>query len=285
MEALEQRLAPPSARQPGLVAAVGAEALAAGGKRLRPLLVFLSRRRRRAAARRGRRRRARAHGDARPRRPHRRRELRRGRPAAWSEYGAGGGARGRRLPLRPRLRRARRRPATPRGRACSPTPASPRARRGAAAAPAHDPDTTIEALPRALRAEDREALRGGVPARLGRRAGAFGLSLGVAFQIADDILDCAGETIETGKIAGTDLREGTPTLPLLLAAQRGRGRARGARRRPARGRAGPCGRDRRARARRRGGARLRSQSEGVPGRRGHRDELEALAHAVVEGRR
>jgi geranylgeranyl pyrophosphate synthase len=27
-------------------------------------------------------------------------------------------------------------------------------------------------------------------------------------------------TIETGKIAGTDLREGTPTLPLLLAAQR-----------------------------------------------------------------
>ena len=47
----------------------------------------------------------------------------------------------------------------------------------------------------------------------------FGLALGVAFQIADDILDCAGETIETGKIAGTDLREGTPTLPLLLAAR------------------------------------------------------------------
>jgi geranylgeranyl pyrophosphate synthase len=36
----------------------------------------------------------------------------------------------------------------------------------------------------------------------------------------DDILDCTGETIETGKIAGTDLREGTPTLPLLLAAQK-----------------------------------------------------------------
>src|SRR5206468_6212324 len=43
--------------------------------------------------------------------------------------------------------------------------------------------------------------------------------LGIAFQIADDILDCSGETVETGKIAGTDLREGTPTLPLLLAAQ------------------------------------------------------------------
>src|SRR4029078_6532495 len=47
----------------------------------------------------------------------------------------------------------------------------------------------------------------------------FGLALGIAFQIADDILDCTGETIDTGKIAGTDLREGTPTLPLLLAAR------------------------------------------------------------------
>ena len=59
-----------------------------------------------------------------------------------------------------------------------------------------------------------------MPARLARRAlGEFGLALGIAFQIADDILDCSGETIETGKIAGTDLREGTPTLPLLLAAR------------------------------------------------------------------
>jgi len=48
--------------------------------------------------------------------------------------------------------------------------------------------------------------------------GAYGLSLGIAFQIADDILDCTGETQETGKIPGTDLREGTPTMPLLLAA-------------------------------------------------------------------
>ena len=51
------------------------------------------------------------------------------------------------------------------------------------------------------------------------RLGAYGLHLGVAFQIADDILDCAGQTQETGKIPGTDLREGTPTMPLLLAAQ------------------------------------------------------------------
>ena len=50
--------------------------------------------------------------------------------------------------------------------------------------------------------------------------GAFGRNLGVAFQIVDDCLDCAGQTVETGKIAGTDLREGIPTLPLLLAARK-----------------------------------------------------------------
>jgi geranylgeranyl pyrophosphate synthase len=35
----------------------------------------------------------------------------------------------------------------------------------------------------------------------------------------DDILDCTGDAADTGKIPGTDLREGTPTLPLLLAAR------------------------------------------------------------------
>src|SRR5581483_6791738 len=55
--------------------------------------------------------------------------------------------------------------------------------------------------------------------RLGGGSPDYGTALGVAFQIADDVLDCSGATIETGKIAGTDLRDGTPTLPLLLAAQ------------------------------------------------------------------
>jgi geranylgeranyl pyrophosphate synthase len=47
----------------------------------------------------------------------------------------------------------------------------------------------------------------------------FGANLGIVFQIVDDILDCTGQTIETGKVAGTDLRDGTPTLPLILAAE------------------------------------------------------------------
>ncbi|MGZ4384475.1 MAG: polyprenyl synthetase family protein [Gaiellaceae bacterium] len=49
------------------------------------------------------------------------------------------------------------------------------------------------------------------------RLGAYGVALGVAFQIVDDVLDCSGTTIETGKVPGTDLRDGVPTLPLLLA--------------------------------------------------------------------
>jgi len=54
----------------------------------------------------------------------------------------------------------------------------------------------------------------------GRRLAAFGRALGVAFQIVDDILDCTGDADETGKTPGVDLRDGTPTLPLILAARR-----------------------------------------------------------------
>jgi geranylgeranyl pyrophosphate synthase len=90
----------------------------------------------------------------------------------------------------------------------------------------NDPDTPVEAyLERcALKTgklfEAACLLGAGLSRDEARELAEFGLALGIAFQIADDILDCTGETIDTGKIAGTDLREGTPTLPLLLAAQR-----------------------------------------------------------------
>jgi geranylgeranyl pyrophosphate synthase len=82
---------------------------------------------------------------------------------------------------------------------------------------AHDPETPV------ARYLERCALKTGklfeAACRLAGGSGEFGLALGIAFQIADDILDCTGDAADTGKIPGTDLREGTPTLPLLLAAR------------------------------------------------------------------
>ncbi|GAA1357097.1 polyprenyl synthetase family protein [Streptomyces beijiangensis] len=43
----------------------------------------------------------------------------------------------------------------------------------------------------------------------------YGERLGIAFQLADDVLDIASDTQESGKTPGTDLREGIPTLPVL----------------------------------------------------------------------
>ncbi|MFH0846865.1 MAG: polyprenyl synthetase family protein [Chloroflexota bacterium] len=44
----------------------------------------------------------------------------------------------------------------------------------------------------------------------------YGFNIGIAFQIVDDILDYIGTTAEMGKPVGSDLREGTITLPVLL---------------------------------------------------------------------
>ncbi len=44
---------------------------------------------------------------------------------------------------------------------------------------------------------------------------AYGLHLGIAFQIADDILDYQGDAAVMGKNVGDDLNEGKPTLPLI----------------------------------------------------------------------
>ncbi|QZY30727.1 polyprenyl synthetase family protein [Nocardioides coralli] len=46
---------------------------------------------------------------------------------------------------------------------------------------------------------------------------AYGEIVGTAFQLSDDILDIASDTDESGKTPGTDLREGVPTLPVLMA--------------------------------------------------------------------
>ena len=45
----------------------------------------------------------------------------------------------------------------------------------------------------------------------------FGERIGVAFQLSDDILDIASSSGDSGKTPGTDLREGVPTLPVILA--------------------------------------------------------------------
>jgi geranylgeranyl pyrophosphate synthase len=47
----------------------------------------------------------------------------------------------------------------------------------------------------------------------------YGRCLGLAFQVADDVLDCGGSPDTTGKPIGTDLLAGVATLPLLLAAR------------------------------------------------------------------
>jgi heptaprenyl diphosphate synthase len=46
---------------------------------------------------------------------------------------------------------------------------------------------------------------------------AFGEQIGVAFQLSDDVIDVVSDSDVSGKTPGTDLREGIPTLPVLLA--------------------------------------------------------------------
>lgn len=48
----------------------------------------------------------------------------------------------------------------------------------------------------------------------------YGLNLGMAFQVVDDLLDLVGDPEVTGKMPGTDLRDGVFTVPLLLGAAR-----------------------------------------------------------------
>jgi geranylgeranyl pyrophosphate synthase len=51
------------------------------------------------------------------------------------------------------------------------------------------------------------------------RLGEFGAGIGLAFQLLDDVLDVSGPPERTGKARGTDLLDGTVTLPLIEAAK------------------------------------------------------------------
>ncbi|WP_409559328.1 polyprenyl synthetase family protein [Accumulibacter sp.] len=61
---------------------------------------------------------------------------------------------------------------------------------------------------------------GGTPA-IERGMATYGMHLGTAFQLIDDVLDYSGAEVETGKHLGDDLAEGKPTLPLIFVLQNG----------------------------------------------------------------
>jgi geranylgeranyl pyrophosphate synthase len=223
MELLEERLGAAVASRPGLLRDIGTETLAAGGKRLRPLLVFLSTppaRRTGAEA---------VAGGAAVELVHMATlvhddlldgaELRRGRPTAWAAYGADAAkSAGDHLFARAFVELAR---TGNTGAVALLANAALALARGEALQrrQAFRPDTSVDeylarcSLKTGKLFEAACLLGGGT-------LGPFGLALGIAFQIADDILDCSGDHEATGKAGGVDLKDGTPTLPLILAARR-----------------------------------------------------------------
>ena len=94
----------------------------------------------------------------------------------------------------------------------------------------HDPDISVDDYLRVIRFKTAKLFE--ASARLGAvlseaspeveaSCASYGRSLGTSFQLVDDLLDYEGATTELGKNVGDDLREGKPTLPLLLAMERG----------------------------------------------------------------
>ncbi|MCZ7565176.1 MAG: octaprenyl diphosphate synthase [Burkholderiales bacterium] len=59
------------------------------------------------------------------------------------------------------------------------------------------------------------AILAGAPAAIEAGMATYGMHLGTAFQLVDDVLDYSGDHQETGKNLGDDLAEGKPTLPLI----------------------------------------------------------------------
>ncbi len=65
------------------------------------------------------------------------------------------------------------------------------------------------------------AIVGGGSPEIERNMADYGMHLGTAFQLIDDVLDYSGAEVETGKHLGDDLAEGKPTLPLIYAMKNG----------------------------------------------------------------
>ena len=220
LDAIETRLERAVEAYSGVVAAVGKESLAAGGKRLRPALVFLS------AAEDAEQPLAAGvavellhmatlvHDDLIDGA-----EVRRGHASVWSAHGVdvaratgdylfarafgelstGGDLRAVQILADAALCLVRGETIQRRQR--------------------HDAETSVDAYLERCALKTAKLFEAACVLGGGESLRDFGSNLGIAFQIVDDILDCTGQTIETGKVAGTDLRDGTPTLPLILAAQ------------------------------------------------------------------
>ena len=93
----------------------------------------------------------------------------------------------------------------------------------------HDPDLAVEDYLQVIRFKTAKlfeasarlgAVLAGADSTLEEACADYGRSLGTAFQLVDDLLDYEGKADELGKNVGDDLREGKPTLPLLLAMER-----------------------------------------------------------------
>jgi octaprenyl-diphosphate synthase len=94
----------------------------------------------------------------------------------------------------------------------------------------HDPDLSVDDYLRVIRYKTAKlfeasarlgAVLAGVESTMEQACADYGRSLGTAFQLIDDLLDYEGNTQALGKNVGDDLREGKPTLPLLIAMSRG----------------------------------------------------------------
>jgi octaprenyl-diphosphate synthase len=94
----------------------------------------------------------------------------------------------------------------------------------------HDADTDEENYLRVIRYKTAKlfeaatqvgAILGNAPAPVEAALAEYGMHLGTAFQLIDDVLDYSGDLHETGKNLGDDLAEGKPTLPLIYAMRTG----------------------------------------------------------------